>query len=331
MSIEGVDYSVDRPNLDVLWAAGIRFVCRYLAKLPNGKVLTGAELQALHRHGFGVVLNWEQAAGDMLRGYDLGRAHAAEALRQANALGAPTSVPIFFSCDVDTTTDAQRAAAGRYLDGAVSVLGRARVGVYGEFEVIETLTPIHATWGWQTYAWSGGRISGKAHFLQYRNGVALAGADLDRDRSLKDPFGAWWPTAIHEPVAREDDDMDVMIAQDGTGALYRVEGGISTPVKAADLPSVAQVIGQRGGAVAKPGPTADAREWTTVNGVPVRKGWSPEVFGPVPAATVALSPADLAAVTAALIAAPDVPLGADDMPAIEAALRRVLVTGTEGA
>lgn len=205
--MEGVDYAWDRPDLDQLYAAGKRFVCRYLAKLPNGKVLTSTELQALHRKGFGVVLNWEQAAGDMVRlGYSGGVAHAAEALRQADALGAPDSVPIYFSCDVDTDA-ASRLAVARYLDGCASVLGHNRVGVYGEADVIDAMLPTHAAWGWQTYAWSGGRVSAKAHFLQYRNGVTLAGANLDLNRTLQATIGAWFPGA-------KEDDMGVEIFKD---------------------------------------------------------------------------------------------------------------------
>jgi hypothetical protein len=189
---EGIDYAWDRPNLDVLWNSGKRFVCRYLAKLPNGKVLSSSERAALHAKGFGIVLNWEQAAGDMLKGYATGVAHAKEALRQANALGAPAWVPIYFSCDTDVN-DAQRAAVAEYLNGAASVLGRSRVGVYGSYACIEHMVPTYATWGWQTYAWSGGKTSGKAHFKQYKNGVTVAGADCDLNVSLKPNYGAWFP------------------------------------------------------------------------------------------------------------------------------------------
>ncbi|MGI5245409.1 DUF1906 domain-containing protein [Dactylosporangium sp. CA-139066] len=201
---EGVDYAWDRPNLDQLWNAGKRFVCRYLAYLPNGKVLSDSERRSLHAKGFSIVLNWEQAAGDMFKGYATGQAHAREALRQANAVGAPASVPIYFSCDKDVTTAAQMNAVADYLDGAASVLGRSRVGVYGEYSVIEAMVPNHAAWGWQTYAWSGGKTSAKAHFKQYRNGVQLAGADLDLNVSLKSNIGAWLPPSVEHVTEEED-------------------------------------------------------------------------------------------------------------------------------
>lgn len=190
--MEGVDYSTGRPNLDQLWTAGKRFVCRYLAYLPNPKVLTGTELYALHNKGFGVVLNWEQASGDMAYGFSRGQTHAREAFRQAQALNAPGAIPVYFSCDFDVTSSATMTAVRDYLAGAVTVLGRNRVGVYGEYDVIETMVGDVCDWGWQTYAWSGGRVSGKAHIYQYRNAVPIAGAECDLDRTLQDNFGAWY-------------------------------------------------------------------------------------------------------------------------------------------
>lgn len=199
----GVDYSLGRPNLDELWSAGIRFVCRYLAYRPNPKVLTGPELKALHDKGFGVVLNWEQAEGDMLKGYTKGRQHATEALKLATALGCPPQVPIYFSCDVNTSAS-ERVIVGQYLDGCVSVLGLNRVGVYGEFDVIEQMVPSRAHWGWQTYAWSGARVSGRAHFLQYRNGVTIAGADCDLNTARQSNIGAWFKESVDMAISDAD-------------------------------------------------------------------------------------------------------------------------------
>lgn len=189
---EGVDYSWGRPNLATMWGAGKRFAMRYLS-YPSGKRLTGSELSALHRQGFAVGLNWEQAAGDMLRGFSVGRTHAAEALRQANALGAPSWVPIYFSADTDVRSGAQMNAVAAYLDGCAAVLGRHRVGLYGSFRVIESLVPSRALWGWQTYAWSGGKVSSKSHIYQYKNNVRLSGADVDLCRTLQASAGLWSP------------------------------------------------------------------------------------------------------------------------------------------
>jgi hypothetical protein len=239
---EGIDYAWDRPNLDVLWNSGKRFVCRYLAYLPNGKALSASERAALHAKGFSIVLNWEQSSGDMFKGYSTGQAHAREALRQANALGAPASVPIYFSCDKDVTTDSEMYAVAAYLDGAASVLGRGRVGVYGEYSVIEAMLPgpkpaglagigDHAAWGWQTYAWSGGKNSTKAHFKQYKNGVTLAGADCDLNVSLKPNFGAWFPGVT--PAATDTAEAEDMNLSDTVNLPVSAypEGGASASVE----------------------------------------------------------------------------------------------------
>jgi hypothetical protein len=47
------------------------------------------------------------------------------------------------------------------------------------------------TWGWQTYAWSGGAWESRAHIQQYQNGVVLAGHSVDYNRSIKSDFGQW--------------------------------------------------------------------------------------------------------------------------------------------
>lgn len=192
MSSEGVDYAWARPDPVELYALGKRFVCRYLAYLPNGKVLTSIERAALHDAGLDIVLNWEQGAGDMLKGREVGREHASAALREAVALGAPSTVPIYFSCDTQIVNAIQMEAVARYLQGAADILGRNRVGVYGQYSVIERFVGgVSCAWGWQTYAWSAGKISPLAHIYQYRNGVNIANADCDLNRAMKPEIGAW--------------------------------------------------------------------------------------------------------------------------------------------
>lgn len=188
--------------------------------------------------------------------------------------------------------------------------------------------------------------------MQYAVGpIAGAGGGNISKAAIRDPnlWAALTGTTTPTQVQGRDVDMDVMIAQDGAGGLYRVEGGHSYPLPAGvNLSSLAQVIGQRHGAIAAPGAGADMREWTTINGVAVRKGWSADIFGPLAAGAVdvaaivaavrtavgglnvALGAADVARVVDALRAAADVPLNDADMPAIEAALRHVLTTGTAG-
>jgi hypothetical protein len=189
MTLWGFDYSWARPSASFLKSNGCQFVCRYLSWLPNGKCIDRAEFQFLLNLGVAVVLNWEYYAEDMIRGanhYADGQTHAREAERQRKALGAP-ECPIYFSADFDATPG-QQAAINSYLDGVASIIGRDRTGIYASYYCVErTLAAGKAKWAWQTYAWSGGNVSNKAHLLQYQNGVL--GGGYDRCRSLKDNFG----------------------------------------------------------------------------------------------------------------------------------------------
>ena len=60
------------------------------------------------------------------------------------------------------------------------------------------------TWGWQTYAWSGGQWDSRAQLRQVQNGMTVDGAACDRDEAWASDFGQWgasgtggggsWPT-----------------------------------------------------------------------------------------------------------------------------------------
>jgi hypothetical protein len=187
---EGVDYSWGRPDLGELFRLGKRFAIRYLSFDRTGKNLTRAEADRLVAAGLAIVSNWENAAGDQLGGYNRGVAHATEAARLHRACGGPPDRPIYFSTDFDASTS-QLATCYRYLQGCADVIGWGRVGVYGGFRTINYMRDRGVRWLWQTYAWSGGQWAAGAHLRQYRNGVRLAGADVDLDRAMKTDYGQW--------------------------------------------------------------------------------------------------------------------------------------------
>lgn len=207
---DGVDYSFSRPSPACLRRQGHEFVVRYLSASSSAKNLDAHELARLWNAGLAVVLVYQDGTSDMLRGHAEGvrDAHAAKA--GADALDWPTHRPIYFALDQDPgpLSTAQIGACRLYLDGAASVLGRQRVGVYAGYRGIELLCPRWAPWGWQTYAWSRGRISDRAHFRQYRNGVRLCGGDVDLNETYRADFGQW-PTGTSQPDPPNmgDDDM----------------------------------------------------------------------------------------------------------------------------
>lgn len=187
----GVDYSWGRPQLAGLRDAGYTFAVRYLSHDTTGKNLTIDEADALIGAGFDVVVNWEHGARDALAGRERGAADAAEAARQAEAVGMPPGRPIYFAVDFDATPD-QLPAIDDYFDGVASVLGVARTGAYGGFAPIKRLLDgRRITWAWQTYAWSGGRWDPRAQLRQVLNRVIIAGAEVDIDEAWADDFGQW--------------------------------------------------------------------------------------------------------------------------------------------
>jgi len=189
--MEGVDYAWSRPDIAQLAAAGKKFACRYGGPGSDGKQLDPAEAQALSAAGIAVVANAEGSADGLRLGFSAGASWARDAEAHFRACGMPAGRPIYFSVDFDTTSG-DWAALDAAMDGAASVIGRDRVGVYGEYSIIEHFAANRkAVWYWQTYAWSGGRWSAHNHIEQYRNGVPLAGATLDLDRALTTDFGQW--------------------------------------------------------------------------------------------------------------------------------------------
>jgi hypothetical protein len=195
-TLSGVDYSFARPSVSALHAEGYRFVARYFSydyPSTHGKILFAGEASSIRNAGLDLVSNWEYGASDALGGYNAGVNDARKAAEQAAAAGSPPDRPIYFSVDFDATPGDQ-TAINAYLDGAASVIGRSRVGVYGGYYVVKRAFDAgKAKYGWQTYAWSGGQWDSRAQLRQVQNGIS-AGNDAgccDRDVSEANDYGQW--------------------------------------------------------------------------------------------------------------------------------------------
>lgn len=186
----GIDFSFAAITGAQAKAAGYSFVARYLASSP-GKAITAAQAADYRANGLGIVLVFEDYANQALDGQAQGVADAKEALAQANAIGFPSDRPIYFAIDFDEAdTPLTNGEIYAYLDGAASVLGINRVGVYGGYYVVQRcIVNGHATWAWQTVAWSGGLVLAGAHIYQNGNSAFSGGADVDQ--ALKTDFGQW--------------------------------------------------------------------------------------------------------------------------------------------
>ncbi len=192
----GVDYAWSpHPKPSTLKAQGKTFACRYIGtNIDDGKMLTASELSSLRAAGVDVVANVEGSPGGF-RGYAAGQRWARNGVAWINdkGLSMPAGRPIYFSADWDVSS-ADWPDLKAALDGAASIIGRDRVGLYGgRYAIQKAMDSGAAKWFWQTYGWSGNPtvwVPG-VHIQQYNNGVSIDGADCDLNRAMLADFGQW--------------------------------------------------------------------------------------------------------------------------------------------
>jgi hypothetical protein len=221
LPLEGVDYAFGTPpSPAALVAAGKRFVVRYGGPGTEGKWIHADEAQALAAAGLWIVANAEGSATGLGNGWSTGVSWAKSADKWFHDIGMPTDRPIYLSADFDVTAEDWPAVADA-LRGAASVIGSARVGVYGGYNVMRWAARDGvAKWFWQTYAWSAGRWAPGNHIEQYLNGVPIDGADCDLNRARQVDYGQWMPGRL--PTKRSTDmlmgktaDKDTVYVGDG--------------------------------------------------------------------------------------------------------------------
>ena len=126
-------------------------------------------------------------------------------------LGFPDTCPVYFSVDFDASLS-QQAAINEYLQGAGSVLGLARIGVYGGINVVTRCKSNRtASWFWQTYAWSAGKVSPFAHVYQWKNTQTINGAGVDYDRALQANYGQWAAPGSAGPAIPTEKPMSTVV------------------------------------------------------------------------------------------------------------------------
>lgn len=226
MPTYALDYSTSRPTAADVLAAGYVGVIRYIGFPSNRKCLTADEYADMTRAGVGVALVFERSIGDALQGRAAGQAAARLAYRHARQLGYPIDQrPVYYACDTDVVGVAQMAAVMEYLRGAGDVHGGSeRVGVYGEYDVVEQAADAGvATWRWQTRAWSGGRLSARAQLRQEIGTVFVGGVACDRNTILATDWGQTGaePAPAPGPAPWEGPDMFTVRRDDGLAFLVQ--------------------------------------------------------------------------------------------------------------
>lgn len=229
MTTFGID-CISSPPVADLQANNVSFVCRYLSEvnsLTEEKLLTLGEAKTLSQGGMQIVSNFEWTADRSTQGYDAGVYDAQLARNQHTSCGGSQDRPIYFSVDGPYTL----AEVAPYFHGVVSVLGLSRSAAYGSYLIIQSLFNANLiSWGWQTYAWSGGFLEPRSHIYQYSNGQSMGEKSVDYDHGLKDDIGGWkimltWQTPQQEAQALATWNSTTLGAI-GTGGNTLAETGI---------------------------------------------------------------------------------------------------------
>jgi hypothetical protein len=187
---KGIDYAYGNGlTVATMKANGVTFACRYLSG-GSGKDITKAELSNLLKGGIDVCLVWETTAGRAMSGSPGGQRDATRAKAQADGLGLK-GIPVYFAVDFDASA-AQQPTINGYLDGAGLVLGKNRVGLYAGYGPVKrAFDAKKIAYGWQTYAWSGGKWEIRAQLRQFHNNVPMGPTTVDLDQAISMDFGQW--------------------------------------------------------------------------------------------------------------------------------------------
>jgi glycoside hydrolase-like protein len=200
--MKGLDYAFGtHPSVAAIKAAGASWVGRYVSTNPandgNGKNLIPSEKASLLAGGISIILFAEEGASRMLGGRAAGIADAKHFDNVVKALGMPGAV-CYFCADWDAS-ESEQAPINAYLDGAASVIGLKRVGIYGGYYPVKrALDAGKAAYACQTRAWSGGQWDSRANVRQGA-GATVGGASVDIDDSRTADFGQW-PRPAAAPV-----------------------------------------------------------------------------------------------------------------------------------
>lgn len=189
---EGVDYSFSRPDVRCLFNSRKRFAVRYVGSGSSGKYITRAEANALIAAGLKVAIVYQTTANSCSTattpaGPQHGSATTARSPPGCRHGGRSTSRST-------PTRGASAPPNGPWCRASATAPRRPWPQpdrCLRGYAAIARLVPTYAAWGWQTYAWSGGRWSAKAHLRQYLNGQNRCGGEVELCRSVTDDYGQW--------------------------------------------------------------------------------------------------------------------------------------------
>ena len=198
-----LDYAAGVLSAADIKAAGAVGAIRYVSdRRPGaswmlGKPMLIQEARELNQAGLKIVSNYQFGKGetsDWLGGQPAGITHAKRGVELHTAAGGPATAPIYASIDSDPSYDQYKQQVAPYLRGWESVIGRQRVGVYGNSKVIDwALADGLGSWFWQhNWGTPQGFVHPAAHLHQFEiDARKVAGVGVDLNNILKAQFGQW--------------------------------------------------------------------------------------------------------------------------------------------
>lgn len=197
----GLDYTNEIP-VSVLKGVGAKFVYRYTSR-SSWKVLTKGERDRIHAAGIGLCIVFEDGADNALNGYAQGQQDAQWSRNWYQDYGFPVTRPVSWAVD----DDVDPARCDQYADGFSSIWPRNLNGPYGSARVVGHFADRGHACQFQTYAWSGGAVDGRARVLQYSNehfvdfSARFGGYNVDFDHAFYADYGQVWiaPPAPSDP------------------------------------------------------------------------------------------------------------------------------------
>jgi Domain of unknown function (DUF1906) len=183
----GIDEAWERLSPAEMVAAGKTFVMGYVGEDTSGKNIGGREISDYLGHGIGVFLGYEYSTKAVHGGYSAGHKNGITACDQARGLGYPQGRVIAFAVDEDTSGNPGIVDDySRGFSDVVHGFGYRSI-VYGGYSTVKRCLDIGAAdYGWQTYAWSGGKWDSRALIRQVSNGVVIGGKNVDLDIFMDD-------------------------------------------------------------------------------------------------------------------------------------------------
>lgn len=202
MILKGLDEAWAKAEPQTAYDVGFRFIIGYVSQDNTGKNLTADDVARIHAANMAVAFVYEYNPSSALGGYSQGVIDGRIALAHLQSLGAPTGVACYSASTDFDVQPGQYSVCLAYETGFAGVLLAAgyRAGAYTGYSFAQYLASHnYAGFIWQTYAWSHGAWLASAALRQTKNGVSVAGSNVDIDESEVVDFGQWGVVTVTQP------------------------------------------------------------------------------------------------------------------------------------